>query len=48
VVRQTFLTPFDRGAITSLICAMDDAIDELLAAARSIDLYDLRQLRPEM
>ena len=47
-VRQTFLTPFDRGAITSLIGAMDDAIDEMLAAARSIDLYELRELRPEM
>ncbi|HWJ58285.1 MAG TPA: DUF47 family protein [Sphingomicrobium sp.] len=47
-VRKTFLTPFDRGAITSLIGAMDDAIDEMLAAARAIDVYDLRQLRPEM
>jgi uncharacterized protein Yka (UPF0111/DUF47 family) len=27
---------------------MDDAIDEMLAAARAIDLYDLHQLRPEM
>jgi uncharacterized protein Yka (UPF0111/DUF47 family) len=47
-VRKTFLTPFDRGAITSLIVAMDDAIDEMLAAARAIDLYELRNLRPEM
>jgi len=47
-VRRTFLTPFDRGAITSLIVAMDDAIDEMLAAARAIDLYELRELRPEM
>jgi len=47
-VRKTFLTPFDRGAITSLIGAMDDAIDEMLAAARAIDLYGLRELRPEM
>ena len=47
-VRNTFLTPFDRGAITSLIGAMDDAIDEMLAAARAIDLYELRELRPEM
>jgi uncharacterized protein len=47
-VRQTFLTPFDRGAITSLIGAMDDAIDEMLAAARAIDLYELRKLRSEM
>ena len=27
-VRKTFLTPFDRGAITALIGSMDDAIDE--------------------
>ncbi len=47
-VRQTFLTPFDRGAITSLIGAMDDTIDEMLAAARAIDLYELAELRPEM
>lgn len=47
-VRKTFLTPFDRSAITSLIAAMDDAIDEMLAVARAIDLYELRELRPEM
>ena len=27
---------------------MDDAIDEMLAAARAIDLYELKDLRPEM
>ena len=42
-VRMTFLAPFDRGAITSLIVAMDDTIDEMLAAARAIDLYELRE-----
>lgn len=47
-VRRTFLTPFDRGAITSLIGAMDDAIDEMLAAARAIELYELRNLCSEM
>lgn len=47
-VRSTFLTPFDRSAITSLIGAMDDAVDEMLASARAIDLYELRDLRPEM
>ena len=44
-VRRTFLTPFDRGAITSLIASMDDAIDEMQAAAPAIDLYELRQLQ---
>jgi len=47
-VRLTFLTPFDRGSITALIGAMDDAVDEMLAAARAIDLYELRELRSEM
>ncbi|MEO8176702.1 MAG: DUF47 family protein [Sphingomicrobium sp.] len=47
-VRRTFLTPFDRGAITSLIASMDDAIDEMQSAARAIDLYELRQLQDEM
>ena len=47
-VRKTFLTPFDRGAITSLIGAMDDAIDEMLSAARAIDLYELSELPDEM
>ncbi len=47
-VRRTFLTPFDRGAITSLIVSMDDAIDEMQAAARAIDLYELQVLQDEM
>jgi predicted phosphate transport protein (TIGR00153 family) len=47
-VRQTFLTPFDRGAITSLIGAMDDAIDEMQSAAAGVDLYGLKQFAPEM
>jgi predicted phosphate transport protein (TIGR00153 family) len=47
-VRRTFLTPFDRGAITSLIAAMDDAIDEMHSAAVAIDLYDLDRFEPEM
>jgi uncharacterized protein len=47
-VRRTFLTPFDRGAITSLIAAMDDSIDEMHSTAVAIDLYDLRSFQPEM
>jgi predicted phosphate transport protein (TIGR00153 family) len=47
-VRRTFLTPFDRGAITSLIGAMDDAIDEMHSTAVAIDVYDLRNFRDEM
>jgi hypothetical protein len=47
-VRRTFLTPFDRGAITGLIAAMDDAVDEMHAAAAAVDLYDLNEFEPEM
>jgi predicted phosphate transport protein (TIGR00153 family) len=47
-VRRTFLTPFDRGAITSLIGAMDDAVDEMQATARAIDIYGLESFTPEM
>jgi predicted phosphate transport protein (TIGR00153 family) len=47
-VRRTFLAPFDRGAITSLIAAMDDAVDEIQSTARAINLYDLDRFTPEM
>lgn len=47
-VRRTFLTPFDRGAITGLIGAMDDAVDEMHAAAAAVDLYDVTEFEPEM
>jgi predicted phosphate transport protein (TIGR00153 family) len=47
-VRRTFLTPFDRGAITSLIGAMDDAVDELQATAGAIHTYSLDRFTPEM
>jgi uncharacterized protein Yka (UPF0111/DUF47 family) len=47
-VRKTFLTPFDRGAITSLIGSMDDAIDEMQSAVGAIDLYEFRRFDQEM
>jgi predicted phosphate transport protein (TIGR00153 family) len=47
-VRRTFLTPFDRGSITSLISAMDDAIDEMQAAANAVDLYGFTDFEAEM
>lgn len=47
-VRRTFLTPFDRSAITDLIASMDDAIDEMQKTAGAIDLYDVKQFDPEM
>jgi len=47
-VRQTFLTPFDRSAITSLIGAMDNALDEMQAAASAVELYEVKDFAPEM
>jgi len=47
-VRTTFLTPFDRAAITALIGSLDDTIDEMHAAAAAIDLYELTDFPPEM
>ncbi|BBB12803.1 DUF47 family protein [Sphingopyxis sp. FD7] len=47
-VRRTFLTPFDRGAITDLIASMDDAIDEMQKTAGAVDLYDVTEFEPEM
>ena len=47
-VRRTFLTPFDRGAITSLIGALDDTVDEMQATAHAIDLYKVTEFTPQM
>ena len=47
-VRQTFLTPFDRSAITALIGSMDNAIDEMQAAASAVELYEVTEFGPEM
>lgn len=48
LVRQTFLTPFDRTAIISLVSAMDDAIDEMRGTVGAIDLYDVRDFDHEL
>lgn len=47
-VRQTFLTPFDRGAIIGLISSMDDVTDELQACASAIETYDFLAFEPDM
>ncbi|MEN3950912.1 DUF47 family protein [Iodidimonas sp. SYSU 1G8] len=47
-VRRTFLTPFDRSAIISLIGSMDDAIDQMYQTASAIDLYEVKEFDQEM
>lgn len=47
-VRRSFITPFDRSAITDLIGAMDDAIDQMNATAKTIELYEVTNFAPQM
>jgi uncharacterized protein len=47
-VRRTFITPFDRGDIQDLITAMDDAIDQMQQAAKTITIYEVRTFAPAM
>lgn len=47
-VRRSFITPFDRSAITALISSMDDAIDEMHETSRVITLYDVERFEPTM
>ncbi|WP_298284322.1 DUF47 family protein [Acidocella sp.] len=47
-VRSAFRAPLDRGSITSLISAMDDAIDEMLQTARATGLFEVSEFTPEM
>jgi predicted phosphate transport protein (TIGR00153 family) len=47
-VRRSFITPFDRSAITALISSMDDAVDEMWQTAKAITLYEVRSFEPDI
>jgi uncharacterized protein len=47
-VRRTFITPFDRTDIQSLISSMDDAIDQMNKTSKTIMLFELRRFEPQM
>jgi predicted phosphate transport protein (TIGR00153 family) len=47
-VRRSFITPFDRSAITALTSSMDNAIDEMWQTAKAITLYEVTGFAPEM
>lgn len=47
-VRRSFITPFDRSAITALISAMDDAVDEMWQTAKAITLYERSAFEPQL
>jgi predicted phosphate transport protein (TIGR00153 family) len=46
-VRRTFVTPFDRGDIQSLIGRMDDTIDQMKKAAKAVVLFEMTEFDPE-
>jgi len=46
-VRRTFVTPFDRGDIQALISRMDDTVDQMKKAAKSIVLFEMTEFDPE-
>ena len=47
-VRRSFITPFDRSAITALASSMDDALDEMWQTAKAITLYEVKVFEPQM
>jgi uncharacterized protein len=47
-VRRSFITPFDRSAITALTSSMDTAIDEMWQTAKAITLYEVARFEPQM
>ncbi|HEY1604344.1 MAG TPA: DUF47 domain-containing protein [Allosphingosinicella sp.] len=47
-VRRTFITPFDRSAITDLISSMDDAIDEMQKTGKAITQFGVAAFEPQM
>lgn len=47
-VRRSFITPFDRSAITALTSAMDTSIDEMWQTAKAITLFEVERFEPQM
>ena len=47
LLHKTFITPFDRETIHSLISQMDDICDLIQDVAESAMLYDLQRITPE-
>jgi predicted phosphate transport protein (TIGR00153 family) len=47
-VRRTYITPFDRSAITGLIGVMDDAIDQMNQTAKAVQLFEVTEFAPQM
>lgn len=47
MLHQTFVTPFDRDHIHTMISRMDDILDLIQDVAQSLMLYDIQRITPE-
>jgi uncharacterized protein len=47
-IHKTFITPFDRTDIHSLIKRLDDIVDSVDTAASRMVLYQIKDIRPEV
>jgi uncharacterized protein len=47
-LRKSFITPFDRTDIKTLISSMDDAIDQMNKTAKAVLLYEVAEFEPGM
>ena len=47
-LRISFITPFDRADIQSLITSMDDSVDQCKATAKAIMLFEMTNFEPDM
>ena len=48
LTRRSFITPFDRGDIKTLITSLDDAIDQMKKTAKTIMLFEVKAFEPQM
>jgi len=48
LTRRSFITPFDRGDIKTLITALDDSIDQMKKTAKTIMLFEVETFEPQM
>ncbi|WP_167080899.1 DUF47 domain-containing protein [Rhizomicrobium palustre] len=48
LTRRSFITPFDRGDIKTLITALDDSIDQMKKTCTAILLYEVKEFEPHM
>jgi uncharacterized protein len=48
MVRRSFITPFDRSDITDLINTLDDTIDQMQKTAKTVLLFEVDTIEPQM